>query len=172
MKVFWKMRLSYGWSWQAVSFLFAVSECWRVKSHKGTIFCVIRDCPVINDHYTAIGDRTNQSLEGGIDMHPSPWQPDSRERAKRTSTLQLLFKSKPLPCDGRRGGNSFCYHLWTCSWVTWHLLDCLWKTDSMRLIPPYGDGRTNEEQNREHPASWPDWRGWSIGHGGGCGLHF
>lgn len=132
MKVFWKMRLSYGWSWQAVSFLFAVSECWRVKSHKGTIFCVIRDCPVINDHYTAIGDRTNQSLEGGIDMHPSPWQPGSRERAKRTSTLQLLFKSKPLPCDGGRGGNSFCYHLWTFSWVTWHLLDCLWKTDSMR----------------------------------------
>lgn len=87
------MRLSYGWSWQAVSFLFAVSECWRVKSHKGTIFCVIRDCPVINGRHTAIGDSTNQSPEGGIDMHLSPWQRWSRERAKRTYTLQLLLKA-------------------------------------------------------------------------------
>lgn len=82
--VFWKMRLSYGWSWKAVSLSFAASECWRVKSHKGTIFCVVRDCPVIDDHRTATGDWTNQSREGGIDQRPSPWRQWSRERAERT----------------------------------------------------------------------------------------
>lgn len=93
MKVFWKMRLSYGWSWQVVSFSFAVGECWRLKSHKGTIFCVIRDCPMINDHSTAIGDQMNQSLQSGIDKHPSPWQQWDRERAKRICTLQLFLKA-------------------------------------------------------------------------------
>lgn len=30
---FLEMRLSYGWSWQALSFSFAVSEGWRMRSH-------------------------------------------------------------------------------------------------------------------------------------------
>lgn len=76
-----------------MSFSFAVSECWRVKSHKGTIFSVIRDCPVINDHSTAIGDQTHQSLEGGIDKHPSLGQHQGREKTKRTRTLQLFLRA-------------------------------------------------------------------------------
>ena len=96
-----------------------------MKRHKGAIFCVLRDCPTINDPHTAMADWTHQSLESGIDKHPSPW---SRERATVTCTLQLLLRTDHYLVMEVEEITVTTATLETC-WVTWHqgMFLSLWK---------------------------------------------